>query len=132
MAECAGKHLVLHFFLFRSTSVEKPHPRPRPPSGRAGGGATTLFVVDMWITCGKLTPVDVLHKNPDLLHRSYLALLFLLADFLPGGGFFRRFFLPVKIPVFAQKVAKNAHFWPEIGYFLGIRSVFCVFRSGKS
>lgn len=86
----------------------------------------------MWISCGKLTPVDVLHKNPDLLHRSYLVLLFLLADFLPGGGFFRRFFLPVKIPVFAQKVAKNAHFLPEIGYFLGIRSVFCVFRSGKS
>lgn len=54
----------------------------------------------MWITCGKLTPVDVLHKNPDLLHRSYLALLFLLADFLPGGGFFRRFFVAVKIPVF--------------------------------
>ena len=66
----------------------------------------------MCITCGKLTPVDVLHKNPDLLHCSYLALLFLLADFLLGGGFFRRFFLPVKIPVFAQKVAKNAHFWP--------------------
>ena len=86
----------------------------------------------MWITCEKLTPVDVLYKNPDLLHCSYLALLFLLADFLLGGGFFRRFFLLVKIPVFAQKVAKNAYFWPEIGYFLGIRSAFCVFRSGKS
>ena len=86
----------------------------------------------MCITCGKLTPVDVLHKNPNLLHRSYLALLFLLADFLLGGGFFRRFFLPVKIPVFVQKVAKNAHFLPEIGYFLGIRSAFWVFCSGKS
>jgi len=100
MAECAGKHPVLHFFLFRSTSVENPHPRPRPPPGRAGGGATTLFVVDMWITCGKLTPVDVLYKTPNLLHYPYLALLFLLADFLPGGGFFRRFFVVVKIPVF--------------------------------
>ena len=90
-------------FFFGATTEggnKNPLPRPRQPSGRAGGGATTLFVVDMWVTCGKLTPVDVLHNNPNLLHCSYLALLFLLADFLPGGGFFRRFFLVVKIPVF--------------------------------
>ena len=112
MAECAGKHPILHFFLLRSTSVENPHPRPRPPSGRAGGEPTTHFVVDMWISCGKLTLVEVLQGDHNSRGYSCIVRLFLFGDFLPGDGFFRRFFLPVKIPVFGQKVAKNAYFWP--------------------
>ena len=77
-------------------------------------------------------PVDVWLGDHNSMGYSCFVQCLLFGGFLPGGGFFRRFFVAVKIPVFGQKVAKNAHFWPEIGYFLGIRSAFCVFRSGKS
>lgn len=91
---------------------KNPLPRPRQPSGRAGGGATTLYFVDMWISCGKLTSVEVRSGDYNSMRYSCFVQFFLFGDSLPGGGFFHCFFLPVKIPIFAQKVPKNAHFLP--------------------
>ena len=126
------KHSSFFFGAITEGGNKNPLPRPRQPSGRAGGGTTTLFVVDMWISCGKLVPVEVLRGNHNSMGYFRTVQFFLFGDFLLGGGFFRRFFPDVKIPVFAQNVAKNAHFLPEISYFWGIRSAFWVFCSVKS
>ena len=55
--------------------------------------------------------VDVWLGDHNSMGYSCFVQCLLFGGFLPRGGFFRRFFLPVKIPVFAQKVAKNDHFW---------------------
>ena len=94
------KHSSFFFGAITEGGNKNPLPRPRQPSGRAGGGTNTLFVVDMWISCGKLTPAEVRRGDHNSMGYSRTVRLFLLGDFLPGGGFFRRFFLPVKIPVF--------------------------------
>ena len=76
----------------------------------------------MWISCGKLTSVEVLRSDHNSMGYSCPVQFFLfgvflpggglfssgrwafffreVGFFLPGGGLFRRFFLPVKIPVF--------------------------------
>ena len=94
------KHSSFFFGAITEGGNKNPLPRPRQPSGRAGGGTSTFFVVDMWISCGKLTSVEVLRSDHNSMGYSCIVRLFLFGDFLPGGGFFRRFFLPVKIPVF--------------------------------
>ena len=57
-------------------------------------------------------PVDVWLGDHNSMGYFCFVQCLLFGGFLLGGGFFRRFFLPVKIPVFAQKVAKNARFLP--------------------
>ena len=94
------KHSSFFFGAITEGGNKNPLPRPRQPSGRAGGGTSTFFVVDMWISCGKLTSVEVLRSDHNSMGYSCIVRLFLFGDFLLGDGFFRRFFLPVKIPVF--------------------------------